>query len=130
MYTSGYCISVTMVTGSEISTSRSDFAMTKSVKNELKTGFFRKFSGSKLQMRSKNIIREISEILDRNTAKQRDFRRIYVHVAYGTTRSIVHLPKFSLLNSSQLSKLLCKSQVKPSGVLFILNIIFGSSQNR
>ena len=56
MYTSGYCISVTMVTGSELTYSRSDFAMTKSLKNELKTGYFRKFSSSKLQMRSKNIL--------------------------------------------------------------------------
>ena len=45
-----------MVTGSEISTSRSDFAMTKSLKHELKTGFFRKFLSSKLQIRSKNIL--------------------------------------------------------------------------
>ena len=56
MYPSGYCISITMVNGSEITSLRSDFAMTKSLKNELKMGFFQKFSGSKVQMRSKNIL--------------------------------------------------------------------------
>ena len=92
VYTPGYRIYVTMVTGSEITSSRSDLAMTKSLKNELKTGFFRKFPSSKLQIRSKN---ELSVKLARFETETRRSEEIFIEFvftaltrAYGKTVSL------------------------------------------